>query len=473
MPNEHVDISKLNVEGRNRFREREAQRRWLSENPGRKAEDFAALKFKPAEYTSWRKEADAAFDAIEARTRRDFEKLPELKTLDGMLNVPDSIERLYDGELEKTRRELANKFGEENVGPYTQINWSMSTNLPDVRKAWDQMIETTRATVERNATRPSVVLADTVANCIDRVKNQYITDPAAVDKWKKSELYATLDPIEKALKAWEELIGAEASADQDAVKDQADACLKVFEDFALVHKHEFLDEGAPPYVRYQLLATMRVLGETVARQFATRVGSASFTGVFLRLGEFPDRPAPEVSKASVDYLRSKLGGKDLASLFGSEIERLRDDHVDSLRATLEKTLGSRSAADKEARDEAKLLQKEFDALAKAKPKVDLTASLKSWKKAYESLSHSDVGDDEMNALRRAGGEISTGLRRYLEAVDKVLLRPVDWSTDSAVLARQQARLKTAQEVRGRYQRLLDAFGRVCQEDVLFAKNMLS
>ncbi len=470
MPNEHVEIKSLNTEGRMRFREREAERRWLAENPGRRREDFAVQKFKP-EYTSWHAVMEAEFNDGEQRNRLDFEKLPEIRLLDGKLNAIDTVEKLFDPQLESIRSELVNKFGDENVNDFPRANWDLAIRDPETRKSWDEMLDNTRASVDRNATRLSTFLADTIATCLDRVKIQDLNDTKAVENWKKTKLFETLGPLEKALKAWDDLLAKEAFPSRDDLARVASDCERAFEDFGRKHKLIYETEKVP-YVRFQLLAAMRIMGETVAKQFASRASGASFSSIYLRLIEFPGRGSTSASKATMDYLRPKMQSKDPGKVWSAELESLRGFHKDSLRTVLESALG-KSAADKEARREADEVQSEFDALSKLKPKVDLEASFKSWKKAYDGLAAEDDAGEALEALHKAGGEIAYGLRRYLEAVDKVLLRTIDWSSDPAELQKQKARMQAELSVRRRYQEMLDGFDRLCQDQVLLAKNLLS
>ena len=227
--------------------------------------------------------------------------------------------------------------------------------------------------------RASTFLSDTVATCTDRVKSQDATNRNAVDDWKKTQLYKSLESLETALKAWDDLLAAEAFPSRDKLARAADDCETAFENFGRKHKLVYLDAKAAPYVRFQLLAAMRVLAETVATQFASRAGRASFSAMYQRLTSLPGGGRHACRHDGPSSPEDAVQGSRQGLVRGVGVAAGRPQGLAEIGAQV----GSTSRPPRRRPAGGRCGPEEFDALAKLKPKVDLAASFKSWKKAYE------------------------------------------------------------------------------------------
>jgi hypothetical protein len=80
----------------------------------------------------------------------------------------------------------------------------------------------------------------------------------------------------------------------------------------------------PPFVEYQLLATMRAIGEKVASQYAARAGKASFTAMYELIRDVPNRGPTDQAAQKARELVDTYGG-DLNKAWVGELGKLGHD----------------------------------------------------------------------------------------------------------------------------------------------------
>jgi hypothetical protein len=469
MPNEHVDIARLNEHGRDRLREREAERRWLEENPGARPPDYAAQRFRPAEYTPWREHVDNDFDRSELRRMSNLAELPDLRLIDRRAGTEGRLDKLVDPQLEILRRGIAGMFSDLAL---QASGWNLPLSDAATQTAWSKMVENTRPSVERSADRLSACLGETLALIVDRIRGDAgSAGDAAAAAWRDSELAGKLDALQTALRGWDELLARDPLPTADALEIAAEACAARYKEVATAHRMAYQGKDMPPIVRFQLLATLQQISRVQSERLALRVAQPSFTGVFQRLGEFSTGAVLKDASDRAETLRRKADA-GLGKLWDKELTDLRATHKQVLRNELKKTLGSDQAVQDRSRATIRGLDAALQALAKERPPVDLANSLKRWGQAVLDLAKPDRRPEALAALNELAGDLVHGMRRHRETLDAALLRPLDFSAGEAALKAQRELNQAELSVRERYMALMDGVARMCQEDVRFAKGLL-
>ena len=64
---------------------------------------------------------------------------------------------------------------------------------------------------------------------------------------------------------------------------------------------------AVPFVKYELLATMRAIGEKVAAQYVARTGTASYSGLYELIRDVPRGPDDQAATKATDLVTAYQG----------------------------------------------------------------------------------------------------------------------------------------------------------------------
>ena len=81
---------------------------------------------------------------------------------------------------------------------------------------------------------------------------------------------------------------------------------------------------AVPFVKYQLLATMRAIGEKVAAQYVARAGKASYSALYELTRDVPNRGPDKEAAATASDLVERYQGDPATSLRREFIQLERD-----------------------------------------------------------------------------------------------------------------------------------------------------
>jgi hypothetical protein len=244
------------------------------------------------------------------------------------------------------------------------------------------VLKDAKAGVDRNATELGAELAGAMS--------------ANEEALKGTELFDRLEELKTALTDWNALLASKALPDGTGLMGQAKNCARKLE--ACYQAHGELinsgDKAANPFVKYQLLAAMRAIGEKVASQYAARGGQATFVGMHNLMRDLPHR-------VPVDQAAMAAGA--LVSEYGADLKKAWTGRLKDLTANLKK-------ADPNL---AKALGTELDKLGQQ----NIGKLLGDWRATFASP---DSLKKNREPARSTIAEIAFGLGQYKEAVSNIL-----------------------------------------------------
>ena len=143
--------------------------------------------------------------------------------------------------------------------------------------AFGTLLDEAKAGAQRNATELATDLATAMTLAGDEVSRT----SADRSDWENSDLHDSLEDLKTALKGWNTLLAESALPDERALRDRAKECYDKLNSCARAHERLMTSGGkeAVPFVKYELLATMRAIGEKVAAQYIARAGKASYSAL--------------------------------------------------------------------------------------------------------------------------------------------------------------------------------------------------
>lgn len=439
MPEPYEEIKALNGTKENpnstrKIIEAEVRGRWEAENPGK---SFNDALFK-REIQEWKADTQALLEDYGNRWNDQKLDISAFSLVDSKLSL--KLEPFSnDAPAKAIYRELMDRFGDANVSHFPKAPWDLPSDAVPV---WKDMLDITKQQVQRNATKLASVVTTVRTVATDEVRRGTGGSDPAVKEWEGSDLYKTLQDLEKTLMAWDDLLASSAFPDRATLTDAADRCEKSFFNFYREHVPVYAAGETVPYVKYQLLATMRSLAEKIASQFAAHSGNPSFSAMYSFLIDVP---------RTGTYEEGKLTAKTLTSRYSTETNPLVTGWKTELKG-LEKGL---HAADMQAAKDLTQSFKTFDTLNAAKKTLE--TSLHTWSANYQALgTGATVSADLLANLHTSAGEIAFGLRNYKEIVDHVL------KNNSST---------TVQACRQRYQETLDGFARRIEQDILLCQSL--
>ncbi len=382
-----------------RASEREIKEIWRTENPNRNPDDFegtVAARTWAAETKTWREEF---FTRASDRWKEESPNLPALDKVDQKIG---SSLALNDGQANKTYASLVQRFDDTHL---------LSSMLPiHERYGLKTLVADAREQILRNTDNLAVVVKsakgvagdelagrarqDAISNGTDR----NAAETAARTEWEtKSELYKALDDIEKLLPDWEKLFADKPLPEAGKVQELAVKFDRAFAEFESKHAKVYNADSAPPYLNYQLPATMSALSEKIASQFAAHVGQPSFSAAYTLMMEVPHSGTYEESKKSA----KELIKKPLAEGFKVK----RDEFIKNLK-------------NKFGVDES-VLKADFDT-------IDGFAgnpSLGNWQNAYNDVGSGDAKKQKkaLSDLYTSTAQLAFQFKHYNEAVDRFLI----------------------------------------------------
>lgn len=433
MPEPYEEIKALNgtKENPNSTRktiEAEVRERWEMENPGKSFNDALYKK----EVQQWKADTQALLEDYGNRWNDQKLDIPAFRVVDSKLSL--KLEPFPNNAPAKLiYRELMDRFGDAEMTP-TSSTWALPS---DAMPVWKDMLDITKQQVQRNATKLASVVTTIRTVATGEVRRSFPKDSdPAVKEWEGSKLYKTLQNMEGTLKAWDILLATNAFPDRAALIDTAILCERCFFEFYHEHVPVYSKDGAVPYVKYQLLATMRSLAEKIASQLAARSGNPSFSAMYGFLIDVP---------RTGTYEEGKSAAKTLTSRYSTETNPLVSGWKTELKALVK---GLRTVDPQIAKDLNglfKTLQKPFE------------KSLDTWSANYKALgTGTTVSADLLANLHASAGEIAFGLRNYKEIVDNALEK----NPSTAM-----------QNYRQSCQETLDGFARKIEQDILICQSL--
>jgi hypothetical protein len=446
MPQPHEEIHYLNENSHRKIHEEELRTMWLREKWRYEEEkvgyrkstldDYNNFKFKKDEYGNWKAEVDLLIDRQDNRWEVEKQKLPELKTFDEGQNryavIKDtSVKAIYSA--------LVDQFGDAHVSNASGAKWVLPNDSKTMGN-WKSLLESTASQVQRNAVDLANVVANSRSIASEEVGPKRGGSDFAVAQWQSSELYKALESLEKALETWDKKRRTDDFPDKAALKNAADACQKAFSEVCQKHALVYAASATVPFIKYQLLATIRSLAEKVASQLAFYAGRPSFTTMYERIGDVP--------KGSSEH-----GDVESKKLVGDPYWETKPEKV------WEKRLGqqNKDLSNCNAKVHAELMQrfKELETRSAPAP-VDMNQALAGWYKKCREEAATDPTE-----MHKVIGQIAFGLQKHIESVNYFLMKD-DYKS-----------VKGLEEIRLGYQRFFDGIAWQIQKEVGLCVDTLS
>lgn len=379
--------------------EREIKEIWSMENPHGNIHEYETS----VTVSQWRQETKAVREDLftRASTRWDAEikNLPALEKTDQKIG---SSLAPSDGQANKTYTSLAQRFDDAHM---------LSTMPSHERIGLKTLVADAKEQILRNTGNLAVVVkAARSLGLEELVKEARATaratarDPDAAEKLATNSWSISLDSslfeIEKLLPEWEKLLAEKALPDPDEVHALANRFDRAFGDFEQKHAPRLKDPDQPPYVRYQLPATVSALSERIATQFAAHLGQPSFSAAYTLMMEVPHSGNYADSQASAQVLTKK----PLADGFRAE----QDEFIKNIKKI--KTLDNANNAKTLKADLAKI-----DGLAGK-------SILEKWQNAYNDVGSGDVKKQKkaLSGLYESTAQLAFQFKHYQQAIDSFL-----------------------------------------------------
>ena len=422
----------LTANNRDRIYKTEAKEHWLESKPGRTDTDFREFAKTGNRFVLWRDDLISGLETSRVRSKTeeglaatidwvDFQKL-DLRPRD--LFADREAGRAYEG--------LAGRFGDADLVDFNPSSvYKFDTqSMGEFRILLDEA----KAGAQRNATELATDLATAMTLAGDEVSRSTTADRS---DWESSDLYDSLEDLKTALKGWNTLLAESALPNERALRDRAKECNDKLDSCAQAHERLMRSGGkeAVPFVKYQLLATMRAIGEKVAAQYIARAGKASYSALYELTRDVPNRGPDDQAARKAQELLDSYGG-DPALAWTRELKTLDNDLLKVDKAT------SREL---------------FDELQKTA--LGVFDALTFWRDSFKQLEPLKNNREE---LRKKIAQVAFGLRRYKETVDAVFAQhdPGDGS------AKAKKKAKDLKAMRDRYQQTFDGFAQMLNQDIV-------
>lgn len=441
MPNpseEMMSVYKsLQANNRERIYSTEARERWLESNEGKTVRDYNRFSIN-ADFMPWRDELIRKLETGRGLSKTeegplgrvtwvDYQKL-DLRSHDAFADI--AARQAYNG--------LAERFADEVLmGQTVQPVYKFDI---DSFSTFKTLLDEAKASAQRNATELGTELATAMTLAGEDVRRTAGDETV----WPKSDLYESLEELKTALKDWNTLLAKDVLPDEKALRDAAKECNDKLYVCYRAHAELTTSGGkeAVPFVKYQLLATMRAIGEKVASQYIARAGKASLTAMYELIRDVPNRgPADQAAQKAYDLVSTY--GDDLAKAWDGELTKVRKDlgrANKNILAELNAEFGKRAGLDESTIPEA----------------------LTSWRSNFKNL---DLLKKNQEVLRKSIAEIAFGLRQYKESVDAVFTKFESVESNSG-------KVKIINGIRDRFQQTFDGVAKQLHQDLLQAVNTL-
>jgi hypothetical protein len=379
---------------------------WLAENPGRVSADFETYRQLP-ESKSWEREIK---DWTTVTGNYWSEQLPQvdvLKNLDLKLNIfrkfSDTVgltsysKGVYDNLIDMFGDNRF--FGGDRPGPV----WK----LPDAaRKEWRTLTEKKVAQVQRGAQDLSSVISRTRLLANEEMSGANVNNPISAE----SLFISSLEKIENDLKQWKKLLSGSASPDRLELMKTAYNLELDLRSFTSAHSLLFAANTTPPYIKYEVLATVKAVSEKVASQFSARVTEPDMTGMYSRIIDVPR------STRKIDATKA---GKDISSSYQGDLNTFWDMNMGNLQQT-----AGRLAKLPNLGLELK------NAIYNTSSQYPMKDSLNAFRDSYKAVRADTLG--WIPGMSSSVAEITFRIPKYQNAVEQVFAKYADNATAQGV-----------------------------------------
>jgi len=415
MPPPEVEIKTINIESP----KREIKELWLAENPGRGSADFETYREQP-EFKRWEPETRdwtnvmADYWADQSLQTVTLERLDKKLDISRTFSDPSQSKLVYD--------KLTNRFGDSEFFGANNPAWK----LPDVaRPEWKKLTAKKVAQVQRSAQDLSSVISQTRVLANEELSGANVNLPDAT----KSALGSALDNIENAVKQWDKLLSESASPDHQELRKAATELDNRLVEFRLAHAQLFAANATPPYIKYEVLATVKAVSEKVASQFSARVTEPDMTGMYSRIIDVPR----STSKKLVTR-----GCKDISSTYNGDLKTFWKSNMGELGI-----VGGHAA-----------LTLEFHTAISENTSNQhpIADSLNAFRDSYKAVDPNDLS--WIPGMSSNVAEITFQISKYQKAVEQVSDKHVAYADN-----------KTARDVRNGYLKFFDTVTQYIQNRV--------
>ncbi len=420
----------LTANNRDRIYTAEAKERWLESSQNKTDAGYQAFQNTNPD---WRDGMTRGFEMSRVRSETenavadsaglvDSKKL-NLQPGNSFANQPEPDKTYSQAEYDRLTKKFQNADLQNPSGVYKFDAGSMVE--------FGRMLEEAKAGAQRNAT----ALAADLATAMTLAGGEVSAATGNLSDWQNSELRGQLEGLKTALENWNTKLAESPLPSDITLRQLARDCGNKLDLCSAAHQKLMTSGGkeAVPFVKYELLATMRAIGEKVAAQYVARTGTASYSGLYELIRDVPRGPDDQAATKATDLVTTYQG--DYATAWGKELRKLFDGFV-----------GVSDTAGKEL-------------LAKfKKASLGVTDAFGSWGDNFAQLT-SVKGDREL--LRKTIAQVAFGLRRFNDIVDDVLgahtgVAKVDGKTDKA---------KKLEDIRVSYHQTFDGFAQMLNQDI--------
>jgi hypothetical protein len=397
------EIRELHTVSRPKMIDHDVREIWRAENPNRNPND---LYSQPSE-VKWKLETKAHLEDFS--NRLTFES-----TTHQLLNkIDENVNLQFKPKSDGTYNSLMERFADNEIGAFGN-KWEIPN---DAMKDFKTLLSVTDEHVQRNAGN-----LETVVKIVREIASEEVGQKAkrdaearndpninpnvesaqATKDWQTSKLNQSIESVEKALADWDKLLAEKALPEASKLKAEADKLNACLHEFYREHIVPYGQDKTAPFVKHQVLATMRSVSEMVASQYAARLGTPSLSAAHRLILEVP---LSGTYKASTDKESiRKIAAKAPASGAMWDLAKGLSNERETFMSQLKKS-------DKASHD--KLAAKEFSALDKS-----LEANLTKWRKAYDAVGSGDKS--KVNQLYEATADFAFQFKNYKEAIERTL-----------------------------------------------------
>jgi len=379
-----VDLTKINIESP----KREIKEQWLAEHPGTGSAEFETYRELP-EFKSWEHEINDWTAVV-----RDYWADQSLQTIAlEKLDLKLDISRTFSDPGNQGKlvyEKLINRFGDSEFFGANNPAWK----LPDAaRPEWKKLTAKKEAQVQRSAQDLSSVISRTRVLANEEMSGANVNLPDTT----KSAFKSALENIEKALNQWDKLLSAKASPDRQELRNAANELNNRMNEFRAAHARLFAANTAPPYIKYEVLATVKAVSEKVASQFSARVTEPDVTGMYSRIIDVP-RSTPK--KAATQAC------KEISSSYNGDLKTYWDVNMGNLQQAA-KRLG----------DSPNLSLELKTAIYNTSNQHLITDSLNAFSDSYKAVRFDDL--KWIFGMSSSVAEITFKIPKYQNVVEQV------------------------------------------------------
>jgi hypothetical protein len=423
MPPPDVELKTINVESP----KREMKEQWLAENPGRGSADFDTYREQP-EFKRWEPETRDWTTVMTDYWADQRLQTVTLERLDKKLDISRTFSD--PGQSKLVYEKLTSRFGDNEFFGANNPAWK----LPDAaRPEWRKLATKKEAQVQRSAQDLSSVISRTRVLADEEMSGANVNVPDTT----KSAFKSALENIEKALIQWDKLLSGSASPDRQELRKAATELDNRLNEFRNAHAQLFAANTTPPYIKYEVLATVKAVSEKVASQFSARVTEPDMTGMYSRIIDVPRSTRKKLVTPECKEISSAYNG-DLKMFWES---KMRDLEV----------VGGHLALTGEFQDAISNLT------SKQHPIAD---SLNDFRDSYKAVSPNDLS--WIHGMSSSVAEITFQISKSKKAVEEVCDKHAAYA-DSA----------TARGVRDEYRKLFDTVTQYIQNRVEVLQETMS